>query len=282
MWLVLTLAVCAVAYFELCVSVRAPVPPPSRAIDLSQSSRTLALLGDGQDPWCSPLFDEIRPWAAARGWRLVSYDCAGSVQTQQGQLSDLLRTETPAAAILYDLADGDWLAQAEEELERAGVQAVTLSRWGGGDVGPALDQLWSVAAQGLDGGALLLTDLPDDPALSAARAALGDRLLSNGACWATPAYAADYLRQALPLYPQAAAVLCLSREGAAGAKDYIEESRLNIKTVCLDPDPETGTDLALGRIDAWIEVSREGLLDALEKALEGKEPEPLTVTLKTP
>lgn len=246
-----------------------------------QPQRTLALLGDGQDPWCAPLYDELRPWAAAQGWRLVSYDCAGSVQTQRGQLDDLLRAEDPAAVILYDLGDGDWQAQAARTLDQSGVQSVTLSRWGGADVGPAPGQPWTAALAYLEGGALLLTDLPDHPVLSAAQEALGSRLLSHGACWSTPAYAADYLALALPLYPQTGGVLSLSRAGALGAKTYLEEQGLSIKVVCLEGGAETDIDLALGRIDGVVEVSREGLLDALEQALAGQTPQPLAVTVKT-
>ncbi len=271
------MVVCAGAVLRLAWPERTPAPVPDASY-APQPERALALLGNAQDPWCAPLFDEIRPWAAEQGWRLVSYDCAGSVQTQKGQLDDLLRTEEVAAAILYDLGDSDWRGEAVERMERAGVQAVTLSRWSDGDLGPDPQVLWTAD---WEGGVLVLADLPDDPALFAAQTALGDKLLGNGACWATPEYAADYLNQALPLYPRTAAVLCLSREGALGAKDYIAERHLNIKAVCLDPDPETAADLALGRVDAWIEVSREGILDALQKALDGKEPEPLTVTVKT-
>ena len=280
MCLVLALVLCVGAALDLAAPKKAPEAPAPTAYP-SQPERVLALLGDAQDSWCAPLFDEIRPWAADQGWRLVHYDCAGSVQTQRGQLDDLLRTQAPEAVILYDLGDGDWRAEAVERLEKAGVQVVTLSRWGEADVGPAPEELWSAAMEGLEGGALLLTDLPDDPALSAAQAALGDRLLGNGACWATPAYAADYLAQALPLCPQTAAVLCLSREGALGAKNYVETRGLSVRVLALDPSPETAEDLALGRIDAVAEVSREGLLDALAQALAGKKPEPLTVTLRT-
>lgn len=244
--------------------------------------RTLAFLGDAQDPWCAPLFDELRPWAKAQGWTLITYDCAGSVKTQRGQLEDLLRTETAAAAVLYDLGDGDWRTEAVETLERADIQTVTLSRQGPADVGLAQDQPWAAAMEYFgDGDVLLLTDLPDDPGLSAIQEALGPRLAGHGACWSTPQYAADYLAQALPLYPRVSGVLSLSRHGAVGAKQALESRAPGVKVLCLDASPEAAFDLALGRIDAVAEVSREGLLDALEQALAGQTPQPLEVAMKT-
>lgn len=274
------LALCAIVALRLIRTPQTPaaVPTPSYS---PRPQRVLALLGDRSDPWCAPLFDQLGPWAKDRGWSLTTYDCAGSVQTQRGQMEDLLCAEA-AAVLLYDLGDREWQTEAVERLAEAGVQTVTLSRRGEADVGPAPGQPWAAAMEYLNGGrALLLTDLPDDPGLPAIQSALGDRLAGHGACWSTPEYAADYLDRALPLYPQVSGVLALSRAGALGAKDYIEEHGLSVKVVTMDPSPETETDLALGRMDAVVEVSPAGILDALAQALDGKTPEPLAVSVKT-
>lgn len=283
--LAMALALCAVMGLRLLEGPRQSesVSGPSYP---ARPQRVLAFLGDGQDPWCAPLFDQLRPWAQDRGWSLVAYDCAGSVQTQRGQLEDLLRSEDAAAAILYDLGNGDWLDEAKEELEKAEVQCVTLSRWGEADVGLVPGQPWTAVMKYLDAPVLLLTDLPEDLRLSAIQEALGDRLEGYGACWSTPEYAANYLDQALPLYPQVGGVLCLSRAGALGAKEAVSQTAaspqaLRVKVLCVDPDPETEVDLALGRIDAVVDIPQEGVLDALGQALDGKSPEPLAVQVRT-
>lgn len=285
--LVVGLALCAMAALSLASPLAerpAPEPAPSYA---PRPERTLAFLGDGQDPWCAPLFDQLCPWARDRDWSLITYDCAGSVKAQQSQLEDLLRTETAAAVILYDLGDGAWQTQAVETLEEAGVQVVTLSRWGEADVGLAPGQPWAAVMEYLDAPVLVLADLPEDPSLSAIQEALGDRLAGYGACWSTPEYAADYLDQALPLYPQVGGILCLSRAGALGAREALDQNgaiqpqALRIKVLCMDPGPETEKDLALGRIDAVAEVSQAGVLDALGQALEGQTPKPLDVQIRT-
>lgn len=285
--LVVGLALCALLGLRLALPApKAPVPPPAPSY-APRPDKTLAFLGDAKDPWCAPLFDELRPWAGERGWSLITYDCGGNAATQKSQLEDLLRTEDATAAILYDLGDGDWQAEAVETLEKAGVRAVTLSRRGEADVGPAPGQPWTAAMEYLDAPVLLLADLPEDPGLPAIQEALGDALAGYGACWSTPEYAADYLKQALPLYPQVGGVIALSRAGAVGARETLDKEEgippqaLHIKVLCVEQGPETEEELALGRIDAVAEVPREGVLDALGQALEGKTPRPLDVQLRT-
>lgn len=287
------LALCAVTALRLAWPAAqrpAPEPAPSYA---PGPDKTLVFLGDGQDSWCAPLFDDLRPWAAGRGWSLIAYDCAGSVKTQRGQLEDLLRTESATAAILYDLGDGAWQTEAVELLEEAGIQTVTLSRWGEADVGPdteglqnALEKEFAPTFLGTRRDVLLVVDLPEEGSTQAARDALSRTFLNvveYGSCWSSGQYAKEYVVGALERHPSVSAVLCLSREGAEGAAEALTAvgERHEVAVLCLDQSPETEEDLALGRIDAVAAVSREGVLDALGQALEGQAPKPLDVQIRT-
>ncbi len=65
-----------------------------------------------------------------------------------------------------------------------------------------------------------------------------------------------------------------------GADEALEATgeRGEISVLSLDPRE----DLTLGQADGALEVSREGVLPALETALSGGEAEPLGVTLRAP
>ncbi len=275
------LAVCGLGLVRLLGTPKAPplTPAPSAA----RSDRpVLAFFGDGTDPWCAGLSDGLDRWADERGWALITYDCKGNPTARQGQVEDLLRTETARAALLYTPGDGD--AAQRELLEKAGVTVVTLSLWGEADLGPG-EGLGDAVADylGTRREVLLVADAPEDPRTQAALDALADTALDvveYGSCWGESGYAKAYLDGALERHPHVGAILCLSRAGTAGADEALEAigQRDEISVLSLDPRE----DPASGQADGVLEVSREDVLPALEAALSGAEAEPLGVTLRTP
>ncbi len=274
------LAVCGLGLARLVGTPKAPpvAPVPSAARD---NRPVLAFFGDGTDPWCAGLSDDLDRWAEEEGWALLAYDCKGSAAARKGQVEDLLRAESARAALVYTLGDAD--AAQRELLEKAGVTVVTLSLWGEADIGPG-DGLGDAIADylGARRDVLLVADAPEEPRTQAALDALADTALNvaeYGSCWGESGYAKAYLDGALERHPHVGAVLCLSREGALGAHEALEAAgeREEISVLSLDPleDP------ALGQADGVLEVSREGVLPALEAVLSGGEAEPLGVRIRT-
>lgn len=284
--LVTVLALCALTAVRLALSPPAPVPSPSPAPALApveEEPFALAFLGDGSDPWCAPLFEELADWAKEKGWRLVTYDCRGSATVRQGQVEDLLRTETVQAALLYVPVETERAASQRELLDKAQVKTLTLTPWGGTDIGPA--EGLGVALENQAGrDVLLVVDVPEEDATQAALDALGRASLNvveYGSCWRESRYAREYVSGALERHPYVGAILCLGREGAWGAVEALEDvgGRREIAVLCLDQSQAAREDLALGRMDGVLEVSREGVLAGVEAILAGKSPEPLPVIL---
>lgn len=292
--LVTVLALCALTAARLAGSAPASVPSPSPAPALAPATEepfALAFFGDGTDPWCAPLFEELADWAKGKGWRLVTYDCRGNATVRQGQVEDLLRTETVQAALLYVPGATQSAAGQRELLDKAQVKTLTLSPWGGADIGPAEGlgvALENQAAAFLGTGrdVLLVVDAPEDDSAQAALDALAPASLNvveYGSCWSQSQYAREYVSGALERHPYVGAVLCLGREGAWGAAEALEAmgARDEIAVLCLDQSPAAREDLALGRMDAVVEVAREGVPAAVEAILAGQSPEPLPVILHT-
>ncbi len=274
------LAVCCLGLVRLLGTPKTPdvLPAPSAARD---HRPVLAFFGDETDPWCAGLSDELDRWAEDQGWALLAYDCKGSAAARQGQVEDLLRTETARAALLYTPGDED--AAQRELLEKAGVTVVTLSLWGKADIGPG-DGLGDAIADylGARRDVLLVADTPEDPRTQAALDALADAALNvveYGSCWGESGYAEAYLDGALERHPHVGAILCLSREGVLGADEALEAAgeRGEISVLSLDPSE----DPALGQADGVLEVSRADVLPALAAALSGAEAEPLGVRVHT-
>ena len=292
--LVTVLALCALTALRLAGSVpAAPSPAPVPAVAPAEDEPfALAFFGDGTDPWCAPLFEELADWTKEKGWRLVTYDCRGSATVRQGQVEDLLRTETVQAALLYVPGGTQSAASQRELLDKAQVKTVTLSPWGGADIGPAEGLGVALENQAVPAfldarrDVLLVVNAPEDDSVQAALDALGHTSLNvveYGSCWSQSQYAREYVSGALERYPYVGAVLCLGREGAWGAAQALEAigARHEIAVLCLDQSPAAREDLALGRMDAVVEVSRKGVPVAVEAVLAGQSPEPLPVILHT-
>lgn len=291
------LAVCCLAGVRLLGAPETPsaVPSPSGTPD---DRPTLALFGDGTDAWSREVLDGLGRWAGEQGWELIAYDCNGSATAQQGQVENLARMEKADAAVLCPVGDAEQLAGWVETLGRAEVPVVVLSRRSVGDapgaaslVCPEDGEPFAAVAgyfQGR-GGLLLLADLPDDPVVETAREALeanGARVLDYGACWGAEDYAKDYLTQALERFPQAGGVVAFSRAGALGAKAALGDR--DTPVLCLEYGPAVEEDLALGRMDAAVEVSASDAIQALETCVpavrsgEGEDAYPLDVHIRVP
>lgn len=287
--LVTVLALCALTAVRLARPKPSPAPALAPAVAPAlEEPFTLAFFGDGSDPWCEPLFEELGDWTKEKGWRLVTYDCRGSATVRQGQVEDLLRTEKAQAALLYTPGAVQSLADQRELLDKAQVKTITLSPWGGADVGPDAQDLRK-AVEGLFGtrrDVLLVVDAPEDDSTQAALDALAQASLNvaeYGSCWSQSQYAREYLNGALERHPYVGGVVCLDREGAWGAAQALEAigERHEIAVLCLDQSREALEDLALGRFDGVVEVSRQGVPAAVDALLAGKSPESLSVTLRT-
>ncbi len=290
-----TLAVCCLGLVRLLGTPKAPdvVPAPSAAPD---DRPVLALLGSSADPWWEELSDGLDRWADEQGWDLIAYDCKGSPTAREGQVEDLVRTERADVAVLYDLGDDAQLAGWARTLSQAKVPAVVLSRRSVGGVEnvacrvcPEDGEPFAAIAGYFPGGdLLLLADLPDDPAVETAREALEDnglRALDYGACWGNEDYAADYLTRALDRFPGIDGVVAFSRAGALGAKGALGDA--DVTVLCLEYGPAVEEDLALGQLDAAVEVPAREALRALEtcvpkvKSGEGEAFYPLDVQIRT-
>lgn len=268
------LAVCCLGLVRLLGAPKAPdvLPAPSAA---PAGRPTLAFFGDGTDPWCQEVSDGLDRWADEQGWALIAYDCKGNPTAQKGQVEDLARREKADVAVLYPAGDGEQLAGWVETLSEAKVPVVALSRHSldgienvACRVCPEEGEPYASVARWSSGGILLLADLSDDPAVEITREALEDsglRVLDYGACWGNEDYAADYLTRALERYPQAGGVVAFSRAGALGAKSALGDR--DVPVLCLECGPAVEEDLALGRLDAAVEVSAQSALEALETCI---------------
>lgn len=270
----------------------APSPSPHRA-----DRPVLALFGSSSDPWWESVSDGLERWAEDRGWDLIAYDCKGNPTAQQGQVEDLARTERADAAVVYPVGDSGQLAAWAETLDRAKVPVAVLSRRSLGEtehvtsrVCPEEGEPFAAIAGWFDRGGelLLLADLPDDPGVETAREALeakGARVLDYGACWGSEDYAADYLAQALERFPRPDGVVAFSRAGALGAKAALGDREVAV--LCLEYGPAVAEDLALGRLDAAVEVPAEEALRALEDCIpkvrsgDAEDVYPLEVRIRT-
>lgn len=282
----------------------APSPAPSPSS--GPPATVVAFFGDGGDPLCAPLYAALRDFAKERGWRLISYDCKGSADSQLGQLQDFLRHETANGAVVYSRLDREELDRQVEALYDATGHVVTIGQQAGSSAGRYVsahiasggEPLNAAAAyfqKALRGneGVLLLSDLPDpdwEAACTDAFEAQGIAILDHGYTWTGEAYAQRYLETALEAFPEAKGILCTSRAGTAGAWNTLQEKGLRdrVKLVSLAYDAAVGDDLALGRLDAAVTVSpreaAELLEEVLPSVLEGKRPgvKTLTPVLLTP
>lgn len=244
-------------------------PPPSPAVSPQAQSRTLALLGSSADPKCQPVYDALEEWARANGWAFVSYDCHGWAVGQKGQVEDLLAHEGHDVAVLYAVGSQEELDGWAKALHDGGCRVITLGQSVSRDsegyvdchIGPDAQALVSAAAKLVPGQtALLQVDLPEDPMAEATLAAMGKaglEVAEYGACWGQSQYAREYLEGALERHPGVDAILCLSREGARGAREALEARGQSgsVSVLCLDCTPGILEDLVLGEVDAAVGVS---------------------------
>ncbi len=295
-------ALCAAAVLAVCCLglvrlLGAPKTPD--VVHVSSAARsdrpTLAFFGDGTDPWWEELSDGLDRWADEQGWALITYDCNGNPTARKGQVEDLARRERADAAVLCGVGDGEQLTDWAQTLSEAKVPVVVLSRHSLGDIEnvacrvcpEAGEPFASIADWFHGGGLLLLADLPDDPLVETAREVLADngaQVLDYGACWGAEEYAADYLARTLDSFPQTGGVLAFSRAGALGAKSVLGDR--DVPVLCLTYGPAVEEDLALGELDAAVEVPAREALRALEicipKARSGEAEAlyPLTVRIR--
>lgn len=270
-----------------------PAPPPAPSPSSEPPATVVAFFGDGSDPLCAPLYAALRDFAKERSWRLISYDCKGSADSQLGQLQDFLRHETANGAVVYSRLDREELDRQVEALYKTG-PVVTIGQQAGSSAGRYVsahiasggEPLNAAAAyfqKALRGeeGVLLLSDLPDPDWEAACTNAFEDQgiaILDHGYTWTGEAYAQRYLETALEAFPEAKGILCTSRAGTAGAWNTLQEKGLRdrVKLVSLAYDAAVGDDLALGRLDAAVTVSpreaAELLEEVLPSVLEGKRP----------
>lgn len=282
----------------------APSPAPSPSS--SPPATVVAFFGDGGDPLCAPLYSALRDFAKERSWRLISYDCKGSADSQLGQLQDFLRHETANGAVVYSRLDREELDRQVEALYDATGHVATVGQQAGSSAGRYVSAHLASGGESLNAaaayfqkalrgneGVLLLSDLPDpdwEAACTNAFEAQGIAILDHGYTWTGEAYAQRYLETALEAFPEAKGILCTSRAGTAGAWNTLQEKGLRdrVKLVSLAYDAAVGDDLALGRLDAAVTVSpreaAELLEEVLPSVLEGKRPgvKTLTPVLLTP
>ncbi len=289
------LAVCCLGLVRLLGTPGAPevVPVPSAAPD---ERPVLALFGASTDPWWEELSDGLDRWADEQGWALLAYDCRGNPVAQKGQAEDLARRERADVAVLCPAGDGEQLAGCAQTLSEVKVPVIVLSRRSVGDVEgaayrvcPEAGEPYAAVADWFDrDGLLLLADVPDDPEVETAREALedgGGKVLDWGACWGSEDYAADYLDGALERFPGADGVVAFGRAGALGAKGALGDR--DVAVLCLEYSPAVEEDLALGELDAAVEVSAQEALQALEtcipkvKSGEAEALYPLSVHIRT-
>ncbi len=285
------LAVCCLGLVRLLGAPKAP--PLTPAPSSTRADRpVLAFFGDGTDPWCEAVSDGLDGWADEQGWDLLTYDCRGNPTARKGQVEDLTRLEQADVAVLCGVGDARQLTEWVEVLDGAKVPAVVLSRQSLADVPgaacracPEDGELYAAVAGCFPGGDLLLLAAPpDEPRVEAARAALEDNgagVLDCGVCWGSEEYAANYL----DAFPQAGGVVAFSRAGALGAKRALGDR--DVTVLCMDYGPAVEEDLALGALDAAVEVSAQSALQALEtcipkvKSGDAEAFYPLTVHVRT-
>lgn len=289
------LAVCCLGLVRLLGTPKARdiVPAPSASPD---ERPVLAFFGSSADPWCRELSDGLDRWAGEQGWDLIAYDCKGDPAAQKGQVEDLVRLERADVAVVYPVGNAEQLTDWAETLSQAKVPVVALSRQSlevvehvACRVCPEAGEPYASVAGWFHGGdLLLLADLPDDPGVETAREALEDngaRVMDYGACWGNETYAADYVTQALERFSRADGVVAFSRAGALGAGDAAGDE--DVTVLCLEYGPAVEEDLALGRIDAAVEVPAQEALQALESCIpkvhdgEGEDFYPLAVHIRT-
>lgn len=293
LWTVCALAVGAFGLVGLLPSGEAPPAVVSTASAPPEQAGTLAFFGDSSDPWCRPAMEALPAWAKEQGWGLITYDCKGNPTIRGGQVDDLVRVERADVAVLCGMNDHADKTSWSKALRRAGLRVITLSPHG---VEPdeAVDcalsaaegQPYLAAGQWLGQGAavVLLADLPDDPAVEQAREVLerqGVTVLDYGACWSTPQFAQDYAAIAMERWPELDGVVAFGRQGGLGAKAALGDRG---KVLCLCWEEAMEAELADRRLDAAVEVSGEGILDALSQALQNPEAPPshLETVVRTP
>lgn len=283
LWTVCALAVGAFGLVGLLTSGGAAPRAVPTASAPPEKAGTLAFFGDSGDPWCRSAMEDLPAWAKEKGWGLITYDCRGNPTIRAGQVEDLLRVERADVAVLCGMNDHADKTDWTEALDRAGLRVITLDAH---DVEPdeAVDcalsaaegQPYLAAAQWLGRGAsvVLMADLPDDPAVEQAKEVLarqGVTVLDYGACWSTARFAQDYVAMAAERWSGLDGVVAFGRQGALGAKAALGDRG---KVLCLSWEEAMEADLADRRLDAAVEVSGSGLLDALAQALENPEAPP--------
>lgn len=284
---------------------RPPAPSPAPSPSSGPPATVVAFFGDSGDPLCAPLYSALRDFAKERSWRLISYDCKGSADSQLGQLQDFLRHETADGAVVYSRLDQEELDRQVEALYKTG-PVVTIGQQAGSSAGRYVSAHIASGGESLNAaaayfqkalrgeeGILLLSDLPDPDWEAACTDAFEDQgvaILDHGYTWTGEAYAQRYLETALEAFPDTAGILCTSRAGTVGAWNTLQEKGLRdrVKLVSLAYDAAVGDDLALGQLDAAVTVSpreaAELLEEVLPSVLEGKRPgvKTLTPVLLTP
>lgn len=254
---------------------------PSPTVTSQPQGQTLALLGSSADPKCEPLYRSLEEWARANGWAFISYDCYGWAVSQKGQAEDLLAHEEATVAVLCAVGSQEELDGWAKALHDGGCQVITLGQaassesknYVGCHIGPDAKALAAAAAKLASGHSVLLqVDLPDDPLVETTLDALekaGLEVAEYGACWGQSQYAREYLEGALERHPYVDAVLCLSREGAQGARAAVDARGQSgaVSVLCLDCTPGILEDLTLGGPDAAVGVSLRETTDQLTQAI---------------
>lgn len=261
---------------------------PSPTVTSQPQGQTLALLGSSADPKCAPLYRSLEKWARANGWAFISYDCQGWAVSQKGQVEDLLAHEEVDVAVLYAVGSQEELDGWAKALHDGGCRVITLGQAASSQgeeyvdchISPDAEALAKAAAKLVSGHWVLLqVDLPGAPSVSATLAALekaGLEVAEYGACWGQSQYAREYLAGALERHPGVDAVLCLSREGAQGAREAVDARRQSgtVSVLCLDCTPGILEDLTLGGPDAAVGVSlretTDQLIQAIPKVAQGE------------
>lgn len=238
-----------------------PAPGPSGAV---------ALLGDGNDPACAPLYDGLEELCREEGWTFVSYDCRGRAESQTGQAEDLLRREEEVrTAVVFPVEEEpDW----EEALKVKGLRTVVL----GEDREARAAQAAEYFAGALPGGTVLvLPTVPEDPMEKLCREALerkGLTAVQNGYSWAVEAHTQALVEEALDRWPGLGGVLCFDETGALAAAQGVENRQAEgrVRVLCLEDSPLLRGQLDLGRVSALVASDPEATLEELKTALDPK------------
>lgn len=284
---------------------RPPAPSPAPSPSSGPSATVVAFFGDSGDPLCAPLYSALRDFAKERSWRLISYDCKGSADSQLGQLQDFLRHETADGAVVYSRLDQEELDRQVEALYKTG-PVVTIGQQAGSSAGRYVSAHIASGGESLnaaaayfqkalrgEAGILLLSDLPDPDWEAACTNTFEDQgiaILDHGYTWTGEAYAQRYLETALEAFPDTAGILCTSRAGIEGSYKTLKDKGLDgqVLLFSLAFDQALSEDLALGRLDAAVTTSPAEVADLLEEllpqVLDGQRPgvKTLTPVLLTP